>query len=112
MKPTRSIIALSLFLLGTLFILHLFGAEPKDSKASSVYEYATIRWAGKDNTHIVRPGGQVDFIGSELRKMTKPDRVDDRAFYMNAALNGLTKEGYEFAGMTSDEIVMRRALAR
>ena len=112
MKPTRSIITLSLLLLGTVFIVRLFGAESKEPRNSSAYEYATIRWAGKDNTHIVRPGGQVEFIGSELRKMSKPDRADDRAFYMNAALNGLTKEGYEFAGMSSDEIVMRRAVAR
>jgi hypothetical protein len=44
--------------------------------------------------------------------MPKPDRTDDRAFYMNLAMNGLTKEGYEFAGMSSDEIVMRRAINR
>lgn len=113
MKPTSSIITLSLLLLGTVFIFRLFAAESKEStKNASVYEYATIRWAGKENTHIVRPGGQVEFIGSELRKMQKPDRADDRAFYMNATLNGMTKEGYEFAGMTSDEIVMRRVVGR
>ena len=109
MKPTPPIIALSLFLLGTLFIIRLFAAE---SRSSSGYEYATIRWAGKENTHIVRPGGQVEFIGSELRKMPRPERADDRAFYMNLAMNGLTKEGYEFAGMSSDEIVMRKAISR
>ena len=31
---------------------------------------------------------------------------------MNLVMNGLTKEGYEFAGMSSDEIVMRRSLSR
>src|SRR5262245_15810335 len=109
MKPPRSLLALTALLLGTVFILRLFAAEPKNGPG---YEYATIRWAGKENTHIVRPGGQVEFIGSELRKMPKPDRTDDRAFYMNLAMNGLTKEGYEFAGMSSDEIVMRRSLGR
>jgi len=112
MKATRPIITFGLLLLGTVFILRLFGAESKESKSTPGYEYATIRWAGKENTHIVRPGGQVEFIGLELRKMPKPDRTDDRAFYMNLAMNGLTKEGYEFAGMSSDEIVMRRALSR
>jgi hypothetical protein len=31
---------------------------------------------------------------------------------MNIAMNGLTKEGWEFAGMTHDEIVMKRTLAK
>jgi len=76
------------------------------------YEYVTIRWAGPENTHIVRPGGEVEFIGGELRKLHRPDRADNRAFYMNAAMNGLGKEGYEFAGISNDDIVMRRVVAR
>src|ERR1043166_2627644 len=95
MKPSRPIITLGLLLLGAFFIFRLLAAE---SKSSSGYEYATIRWAGKDNTHIVRPGGQVEFIGSELRKMPKPDRTDDRAFYMNLAMNGLTKRDSNLRG--------------
>jgi hypothetical protein len=71
-------------------------------------EYVTIRWGGKENIHLIRPGGQVEFIGMEVRKFQRPDRADERSFYMNAAMNGLSKEGYEFAGMTSDEIVMKR----
>ena len=31
---------------------------------------------------------------------------------MNVVMNGLTKEGYEFGGMTNDEIVLKRALDR
>ncbi len=75
-------------------------------------EYATIRWSGRENTHVIRPGGHVEFIGAELRKLSRPDRCDERAFYMNAAMNGLVKEGWEFAGMSPDEIVMRRSPAR
>ncbi len=112
MKSTPPIAVLAIILLTTTFIIHLVAAQSNEAKPGSGYEYATIRWAGRDNTHIVRPGGQVEFIGSELRKMPKPDRTDDRAFYMNIAMNGLTKEGYEFAGMSSDEIIMRRALGR
>ena len=106
MKIARHIIVIGLLLIGTVFVARLFAVE---SKPGLGYEYATIRWAGKENTHIVRPAGQVEFIGQELRKVPKPDRTDDRAFYMNLAMNGLAKEGYEFAGMSSDEIVMRRA---
>ena len=43
--------------------------------------------------------------------MHKPDRVDNRSFYLNCAMNGLTKEGYEFAGISNDDIVMKRAIA-
>lgn len=39
-------------------------------------------------------------------------RADERAFYMNLVMNGLTKEGYEFTGMTNDEIVMKRMVTK
>ncbi|MCU0771521.1 MAG: hypothetical protein MUE94_07100 [Verrucomicrobia bacterium] len=59
------------------------------------------------NTHLIRPGGNVEFIGHELRKLPKPSGADERSFYMNAAMNGLSKEGWEFAGMSPDGIVMK-----
>jgi hypothetical protein len=31
---------------------------------------------------------------------------------MNLVMNGLSKDGYEFAGMNSDEIVMKKVLPR
>ncbi|HXJ58411.1 MAG TPA: hypothetical protein VNU68_17280 [Verrucomicrobiae bacterium] len=93
----------------TLCLTHLWAAE---SQSPAPYEYVTIRWGGRDNTHIIRPGGKVEFVAMELRKVIRPDRTDDRAFYMNVVMNGLTKDGYEFAGMTNDEIVMKRAIAR
>jgi hypothetical protein len=109
MKSSRPILAALLLVLGTIFVVKLFAAEPK---SSSGYEYVTIRWAGVENTHIIRPGGKVEFIGSELRKFPKPDRADNRSFYLNAAMNGLTKEGYEFAGISNDDIIMKRAIGR
>ena len=109
MTSAKQAIVLSLALVSTVVAVRLFAAE---TKPSSGYEYVTIRWAGRDNTHVIRPGGQVEFIGNELRKMPRPDRIDERAFYMNLAMNGLTKEGFEFAGMSSDEIIMKRSYAR
>jgi len=105
MKNIKWILALGLAVLASSSAFWLIAAE---TGVSPRYEYVTIRWAGKDNTHIVRPGGTVEFAGPELRKAQKPDRADDRAFYMNLVMNGLAKEGYEFAGMSSDEIVMKR----
>ena len=100
-----------LLLLGLLAGFILLHSSAQDRPAPRVYEYATIRWAGKENTHLIRPGGQVEFIGGELRKIVRSDRTDERSFYMNAAMNGLSKDGWEFAGMTPDEIVMKRPVA-
>ena len=107
MRPRLLSIAAVAVLFGAFLISRLFAA---DGQPSRTHEYATIRWAGRDNTHIIRPGGQVEFVGTELRKVVRPDRADQRAFYMNVVMNGLTKEGYRFVGMTPDEIVMERAV--
>ncbi len=51
-------------------------------------------------------------LGPVLSKVQRPDRTDERSFYMSVAMNAVAKEGYEFAGMTQDEIVMKRPVAR
>jgi len=79
-----------------------------DSPSLGHYEYTTIRWAGRENTHVIRPNGQVEFVGSQLKNFNRPDRVDDRSFYMNIVMNGLAKDGWEMVEMTSDDIIMRR----
>ncbi len=108
MKHTKPILTLGLIAL----VAGAFWIGAAETSSSTRFEYATIRWAGRDDTHIIRPGGQVEFTGPELRKVRKPDRTDDRAFYMNLVMNGLAKEDYEFAGMSVDEIVMKRAIAK
>jgi hypothetical protein len=109
-KPTTlAAVAVAVFVAACFAPRFPLQAQPV---AASGHEYATIRWAGRENTHVIRPGGAVEFIGPEIRKLSRPDRCDERAFYMNVAMNGLVKEGWEFAGMSSDEIVMRRPLAR
>ena len=50
----------------------------------------------------------MEFLGSQFNKIKRPDRADDRSFYMNIALNALAKEGYELAAITSDDYVMKR----
>jgi hypothetical protein len=87
-----------------------FRTHAAETQMAQTYEYATIRWGGRDNTHVIRPSGKVEFVGSQLMKVKRPERVDDRSFYMNIVMNALAKEGYEFAGMTNDEIVMKRAI--
>jgi hypothetical protein len=87
------------------------GANATDPIHQQTSEYATIRWAGRDNSYVIRPNGQVEFVGPQLAKVKKPDRVDDRSFYMNIVMNALAKEGYEFAGISNDDIIMKRAVS-
>jgi hypothetical protein len=75
-------------------------------------EYITIRWSGRENTHLIRSNGKVEMLGKILMAVSRPDRTDERSFFMNIAMNAAAKEGYEFAGMTNDEIVMKRKLSR
>lgn len=89
-----------------------FAVKAADAIRFQTFEYATIRWDGRENTHLIRPNGTTETLGPILNKVKRPDRVDERAFYMNIAMNAVAHEGYEFAGMTPDEIVMKRALAR
>src|SRR5687767_11526439 len=79
-----------------------------DSSNFQTFEYATIKWDGREDTHLIRPSGRVEMLGPLLMKAKRPDRSDERSFYMNVAVNALAKEGYELAGMTGDEIVMKR----
>jgi hypothetical protein len=87
------------------------GGEAVESIHQQTSEFATIRWAGRDNSYVIRPNGQVEFVGPQLAKLKKPDRVDDRSFYMNILMNALAKEGYDFAGISNDDIIMKRAVA-
>jgi hypothetical protein len=107
-RPTLFLATLALVFTACLWPRH----EVQAQVTSTGSEYLTIRWAGRENTHLIRPGGRVEFIGSELRKVSRPDRCDERAFYMNAAMNGVAKEGWEFVGMTPDEIVLRRTVPK
>ena len=104
----------SLSLLGALAAALVIAVWPsRSSLAADVpsvvkYDYATLRWAGRDNTHLIRPDGTTEMLGNQLKAARKPERVDDRSFYMNLALNALAQEGYELAAMTSDDYVMKR----
>jgi hypothetical protein len=101
---------MSLIFAATLCLCLALGGKAAETVHPQTSEYATIRWSGRDNTHVIRPSGQVEFVGAQLAKMKKPDRVDERAFYMNVVMNALAKEGYEFAGISNDEIIMKRAV--
>jgi len=91
------------------FAAKLFAAE---ANSFQTFEYGTVRWAGRENTHFIRPNGTVEILGPILTKIQRPDRVDERTFYMNIAVNAVAREGFEVTAMTSDEIVLKRAVVR
>ena len=74
-------------------------------------EYGTIRWAGRENTFFVRPSGKVEVLGPLFTKAQRPERVDERTFCMNLAVNAVAREGFEVVAMTSDEILVKRAVS-
>ncbi len=76
------------------------------------YEYATLRWSGRENTHLIRPDGTTEILGGQFKSTPRPVRVDERSFYMNLAMNALAREGYELVAMTHDDYVMKRRVSK
>ncbi|MGO8701197.1 MAG: hypothetical protein ACLQVY_26200 [Limisphaerales bacterium] len=100
-----AIVAVSLVLAAGVGFQRLIASE---SNIAQRFEYATVRWAGRDNTPVIRPGGKVEMVGQQLANVKKPDRADERSFYQNVVMNALANEGYEFAGISNDDVIMKR----
>ena len=58
------------------------------------------------------PGSIMQRTPLNLSEVMIAARCNERSFYLNAAMNGLVKEGWEVSAMTPDDIVMRRPLGR
>ena len=54
--------------------IYQFTAKAADTTGFQTYEYATIRWGGRDNTHLIRPNGKAEMLGALLSKVQRPDR--------------------------------------
>ena len=54
----------------------------------------------------------MEFLGSILAAVKRPDRVDESAFHMTLAINAVAREGFEVAATTDNEVVLRRAVQR
>jgi|SRR5436190_23144975 len=108
MKNKAYLLLLAVVLCAAAYVFTLKAADTD----FQTYEYATIRWSGRENTHLIRANGKVEFLAPILTRVPRPDRVDDRAFYMNIALNAAAKEGYELASMTNDEMLLKRPRLR
>lgn len=110
MKRTLPLLLLAAAALG-LGLLQTWKAQAQTS-AFQAEELLTIRWDGPDNTHVIRPNGNVEFLGKVLQATRRPGRTDERAYYLSIAMNAMAKEGYEFAGRTEDEVIMKRRLQK
>jgi hypothetical protein len=75
-------------------------------------EFIDIRWDGVDRMCVIYPDGHVRFFGAELKDIPRPDDANKRAFYLTIEMNRMAAQGYEFVSMISDEIVMKRTVAR
>jgi hypothetical protein len=103
---------LTIFSAATLLVCLLCFSESAiaGSETNSVYEYATLRWAGREETHVIYPGGKVELLGSKFKGVKKPDRADERSYFMNLATNALARQGYELVAMTPDDYVFKRVV--
>lgn len=103
---------IALVALATIALLTAGRPKAASNDPFQRFEFATIRWGGRENTHLIRPNSQVEFLGPLLNKVKRPEHADERSFYMAVAMNAIAKEGFEIACMTSDEIVMKRVVGR
>ncbi len=108
----KSKLAVMLFAFAICLGVYHFKATAADVRGFQIYEFATIRWDGRENTHLIRPNGKIELLGPILNRVQRPDRTDERSFYMNVAMNAIANEGFEFAGMTADAIVMKRSIPK
>jgi hypothetical protein len=110
MKKLNLFLLAAVLCLGGVQLMKLRADEPTTFQA---VEFATIRWDGRNNTYLIRPNGKVDRFKQVFEKAPpRPDGVDERTYYMTIAMNAVAKEGFDFAGMTQEQFVMKRPLPR
>jgi hypothetical protein len=97
----------------TLAASQLIKLRADEPSTFQTVEFATIRWDGRENTYLIRPNGKVDKFKQVFEKAPpRPDGIDERTYYMTIAMNAAAKEGFDFAGMTQEQFVMKRPVTR
>ena len=84
--------------------------QPQPTAVPPRTEFIDIRWDGTSRMCVVYPDGKVEFFYPELKDIPRPDDTDKRAFYLTLKMNRMAAQGYEFVGMISDEIIMKRVV--
>jgi len=97
----------------TLVAMQLIKLRADEPITFQRVEFATIRWDGRNNTYLIRPNGKVDKFKQVFEMASpRPDGIDERTYYMTIAMNAVAKEGFDFAGMTQEQFVMKRPAMR
>lgn len=109
MKKLLLILLLATFSASTPLFLKTQAAE---ANSYQVAEFITIRWQGRDDTKVIRPNGKIESLKPLFERAPRPDGIDERAYYLNIAMNAFAKNGYDFAWKNNDEIVMRRKIEK
>ncbi len=109
MKKLNLILLSAALSAGGFYLLRSHAAE---QTTFQVVEFSTIRWEGRENTHLIRSNGKVEKLKPLFERFPRPEGIDERTYYMTIAMNAVAREGFDFAGMTPDQVVMRRPLPR
>jgi len=96
-----------------LVAMQLIKLRADEPSAFQTVEFATIRWDGRNNTYLIRPNGKVDKFKHVFEIASpRPDGIDEITHYMTIAMNAVAKEGFDLAGMTQEQFVMKRPVTR
>ena len=108
----RNLILTALLSLSAAALLLVGLLNAAEVQTFQVAEFALIRWAGRENSYVIRPNGNVEKLATLFQRYPRPEGVDERAYYMTIAMNPIAKEGYELGAFTQEQIVMRRPLPK
>ncbi|WCJ60006.1 hypothetical protein NXS98_02440 [Fontisphaera persica] len=81
-------------------------AKPPASQDAVRWEYAYFRFAG-DQTTIVWPDGTTQRV-IPFGGRRRPEKADERMWYITGGINILAAKGFEIAWMDEDDVIMRR----
>lgn len=105
MKRKNLLLAALVLSLGAALIVRL---RAEDRPQFQSVQFITLRWQGRENSKVIRQNGKVEPLRVLFERFPRPDGLDERAYYMNIAMNAFATEGYDLAAMSNDEVVMRR----
>ena len=106
MKSTYLAFAAAALIAGAFLI-----GQPRLTEAAPAggAEYAMIQWKNDHDTQVIWSDGRVEFMATLLPGFSVPSGgVHERGYIMNALINKLAKQGYEYVGMASGEEIMMK----
>jgi len=106
----KRLLACVLLAFGILIVSLAADTPSSEAWTGTVYEFASVRWAG-DRTSIIWPDGTVQKVIAFGGKK-RPEAADERMWYLTGAINIMGKRGFEIAHATNDEVIMKRVAVK